>query len=515
MSSAQFTSNDSVPIEIELKLAIPPRMLARVRRHTLLRGNRVQHRVRSVYYDTPEFDLWRQGIAFRIRRDGKRWLQTLKGGGSASGGLHQRMELESEIAGPHPDFAKLDSVPQAATLLLPQWRARLTPMFTTDFQRVRKKIELNQIVIMDVAIDHGEIVSGDQRAPICELELELISGPTSALFDAALRLLESLPLAIENRSKAERGYALARGENPRPVKTHAAILATDDSGIAAFKTMAAMLLAQMQANRQGTLAGEDPEYLHQLRVALRRLRSMLGAYAKALGKPTLINELKWLARALGPARDADVFATEIWPPLRAALSANPLLTTLDAIWHAQQRRHAATAKRALNAKRYQRLMLTFSRWLATATWREPEAHADLERLAAPAREFAQRVLKRRDACVRDYGHSLTRCDAEQLHQLRINIKKLRYAVDAFATLFKPQAADELLIALSSLQDVLGKMNDVAVAERLISEALADQSDRAATALRTQLKNWRVTRIKALRRKLNPAWRTYRHTEKFW
>ena len=107
---------------------------------------------------------------------------------------------------------------------------------------------------------------------------------------------------------------------PKPVKAHAPELASGMSAIAAFKTISATLLAQMQANRQGVMEGRDPEYLYQMRVAVRRLRSLCAAYSKWLpgaALQPLIAELKWLARALGPARDADVFVSKSWPPLRA------------------------------------------------------------------------------------------------------------------------------------------------------------------------------------------------------
>jgi CHAD domain-containing protein len=240
---------------------------------------------------------------------------------------------------------------------------------------------------------------------------------------------------------------------PQPVKARAPELTSDMSTIAAFNTIAATLLAQIQANRQGVIEGRDPEYLHQMRVAVGRLRSLCTAYAKRLPKAALlpwIEQLKWLARALGSARDADVFVTEIWPPLRAALNTNPLLATLDARWTAQQRTAAAKARRALGARRYQRFMLGFARRLAGDTWRAHASQQQLAVLDAAARDFACQVLERSEARVRRHGHTLRRLDEVQLHALRIQIKKLRYAADSFGALIDSDGLRDMLTYLSRL-----------------------------------------------------------------
>src|ERR1700704_2963780 len=98
----------SIP-EVELKLTVPAAALGRLAAHRLLRGRSrtVKRRLYSVYFDTPALDLWRRGVALRVRRDGGRWLQTVKDEGSVEAGLHRRTGLESGVAGPHPDIAQV------------------------------------------------------------------------------------------------------------------------------------------------------------------------------------------------------------------------------------------------------------------------------------------------------------------------------------------------------------------------------------------------------------------------
>ena len=135
-----------------------------------------------------------------------------------------------------------------------------------------------------------------------------------------------------------------------------------------------------------------------------------------------------------------------------------------------------------------------------------------------ARSRARGVLERRDAKVRSHGHTLRRLDDAQLHALRIQIKKLRYAADSFGALFDAAAVRGLEDNLSRLQDVLGEINDINVAQRQVVAALAGRRGRAlreVRKLRAALAAWHDARTAALRRKLRSAWRGYRHAGKFW
>ena len=114
------------PVEIELKLLVPPGAMRRLSAHPLLKGApRVsKHRLHSVYFDTPRLDLWRQGIALRLRREAGRWIQAVKGGGTALAGLHRRLEDEAEVAGPTPDFSRIGHHELAEAFSSERLRAR-------------------------------------------------------------------------------------------------------------------------------------------------------------------------------------------------------------------------------------------------------------------------------------------------------------------------------------------------------------------------------------------------------
>lgn len=506
--------------ETELKLSVRPEALRRLSADPLLKGREraVARKLYSVYFDTPDFELWRQGIALRLRRDRGRWLQTVKSGGTVRSGLHQRVELETEVAGPHPDYTRITEGALGECFASPRLRAQLKPVFVTEFKRSSRLLELAPGVTVEASLDRGEIKSGDVAELVSELELELKSGPASDLFEYALKLLESAPLRLENRSKAERGYALARGERPAPVKSGAAPLAADMAVGDAFKVIVWATLTHLQANEQGVLEGRDPEYLHQMRVALRRLRSAFSVFAAVLPKTAtepLVAELKWLAGALGPARDWDVFVSETLPPIQEAFAEHAALTRLAR--ECARLRGAADreAQHAIASARYERLLLGLAAWLAAEKWLGEPDETALATLRSPAREFAAGVLEQRYARVRKRGRKLRRLSAAELHQLRIAVKKLRYVTDFFAPLFGARRARGMPSRLARLQNILGAMNDAATVGGLMHDAFGARTGKAVSEARGVVLGWSHGRALTLKRNLRGAWITFRGAGKFW
>ena len=471
-----------------------------------------------MYFDTPALDLWRKGVALRVRREGRRWLQTVKGEGTVQAGLAQRPELESEVSGPQPDFTQIRNGDLAEVLASPQVRAQLRPVFVTDFSRSRRLLELGPDVTVEAAIDSGEIKGGGRLERLNEIELELKKGNASDLFELALRLLKDVPLAVENRSKAERGFALARGDRAAPVKARPAALSIEMSVAEAFKAVIWASLAHLQANERGMLEGADPEYLHQMRVALRRLRSAFSVFAPLFPAETIAPmaaEFRWLGGSLGPARDWDVFMTETMPPVHEEFGEHAALTAFAEQCSGLRRKAVRRARRTVASQRYQHLVLSLARWLMAEQWSGQIDEAGRSRLAAPVREFASSVLEERYGRVRKRGRKLGSLSPAELHRLRIAIKKFRYATDFFAGLYEGKRARETLKRLARLQDILGAINDAATVGNLVSEALRGAQNRRAGEARGILLGWSRGRAATLRRELRTAWKPFRAAEKFW
>src|SRR5450631_1374719 len=265
-------------VETELKLRIAPEQLARLKRHALLKLHSVTRpvtrRLYNIYYDTPKLDLHKSGMALRLRHAGRQWLQTLKGGGSVKAGLHQRNEWEVQVHGPVLDFSLLTEAAEWKEHLPPPLRKKLHAVFVTDFFRTSRMLMWHGAQI-ELCMDQGEVRTEQHGTALCELELELKSGEPQQLFELALAILEIVPFELEVVSKAEQGYRLLSGYTEHPLKGVAPALVSTDTLPDVLKTLIWSCLQHFQNNLSGAMGSEDAEYLHQMRVALRRLRVAL------------------------------------------------------------------------------------------------------------------------------------------------------------------------------------------------------------------------------------------------
>jgi len=449
-------------MEIELKLALHPRHTARIRRHPLLSKIKPEQRpLLSIYFDTPKFDLMRRGIALRVRRVDDQWIQTLKAEAQSVGALSSRPEWEMTITdGNRPDFSVL---PQTALDLLSGIKLkRIAPVFTTEFQRTTWQIDSNEAQA-EVALDIGKIYAGEACRDICEVEIELKSGAPEFLFEVATQLLEQAPLHIEPRSKAERGYILSNAVSPTPIKAiHPAIDKNQPAG-EAWNAILQAALVQMAANIPGFLENaHDIEYLHQLRVALRRLRTGV-LLARSLGQapPDWDQPLRESMHALNPARDWDVFLHETLPEIMTTLGESPrnapiedaaLTLMRDVAAHTRQRAQVLLLKSA-----FTRLVLDIGRSLLTTP-------ADVQ--MRDTKTWAETILEKRWQKLRKRCHDFAQLDPAERHMARIAAKKMRYVVDAFAPLYGKRA-NHFITALAALQDELGYANDMRVGMQLL------------------------------------------------
>jgi inorganic triphosphatase YgiF len=502
--------------ETELKLSYAPEALERLRRSRVLRmvsrGPTRTQRLVTTYFDTDDGVLAGQGISLRVRRAGRRKIQGVKAPESSLAGLAVRREWEMEIKGDVPDLA---AYPPGTvdTVLNVGWLAeRLRPVFTTAFERSERDAALDGETRVRLAIDDGEIHAGDAREAIAEVELELAEGGAVALFDLALALHRAVPGRIGTRAKSHRGVVLASGRGPDAETAEDVRLGPDIDAGEAFLRIAAACLEHWLGNVDVVLADRDPEGIHQMRVALRRLRSAFRIFRPLVADEvgtSLAAEVRWLASALGPARDWDVFEETALAPVEKGLGAVETLAPLAEAANAARARAHAAAVEAVGSIRHTDLVLRLGRWLAAGAWA-----GDAPDLAAePATDFAARVLDRHWRRVRKRGRKLTRLPAEQLHELRIEIKKLRYAVEFFASLHDARAVRRFLSGLKGLQDFLGHLNDLDVARRLMAE-LGDGGPVMARAEGLVI-GWHAAALARDRKHLTELWASVLAQEPYW
>jgi inorganic triphosphatase YgiF len=269
-------------LEIELKLLVAPEDLTNLPQHPALQAlQRTEphiEQLHTLYYDTAARDLARAGIALRVRRSGTQWIQTLKAGGRSAGGLHERVELEWPLADAALDLTRLADTPYADLFADEQMSGGLAPVFETEFERTAIVLGFADGTTAELALDRGVVRAGAHSEPISEIEIELLSGSAQPLFDLALALSQNISLRLGYLSKAERGDALATGRVRLPRKASPVVLDSAWTAIQALRHIVLGCIAHMQSNEQGVLDAGDAEYLHQLRVGLRRLRSCIGLF---------------------------------------------------------------------------------------------------------------------------------------------------------------------------------------------------------------------------------------------
>ncbi len=256
-------------------------------------------------------------------------MQALKGAGSADGGgVSARTEHEWPLGGgsarPAPDLARLAEVALGRRAAEIATKAPLLPLFTTTVVRTTIPLAFPDSTMALASIDVGQVRTAHgprRRVAVCELEVELEAGAPARLFELAQALVADLPLRIEPRSKAERGYGLVAPQPRAPARAEPLAFAIASTPGEAFAAIVANCTRQIERNADGALRDDDAEWIHQMRIGARRLRSALGL-ARSLAVPEelvpLVEELRWLASVLAPARDLDVFVAETLPRMRDA-----------------------------------------------------------------------------------------------------------------------------------------------------------------------------------------------------
>ena len=464
--------------EIELKLLVANRDLPHLRealkRHA---GSRPHRRLLvSRYFDTPTLQFRDKGVALRVRKIAGRWVQTLKGGGGVRAGMHLRDEWETAVLGPAPDLARLAAAFPADAALQRMVKALsrksgIVHVFTTEFRRDVFNIALPDGSHIEAAVDEGTVSCGRRSALISELELEMKFGDPIAAFDLARRLLVDVPLQIGVVSKSQRGYALLEKTGAGPPRRAAAVALRATMPVEdALAGVLAECLNHILENVDGVLACRDPEYLHQMRVALRRLRGALAVFGDVVPKvifSATTDALRTLNQVLGEARNWDVLLNETLPVCATAMGApacEPLMARLHRLARAANNR----AARLVASRAFTDGVLRLAIFVLGRQWRAATGETVARGLAEPVGAFARRAISRRHRQLQKRAAAIEISEPETLHAVRIAAKKLRYTAEFFAPLFRVDAVRDYQRSLTALQDILGGVNDAAAGAGLLA-----------------------------------------------
>lgn len=506
------------PREIELKLAASPEALETLRGADLIarhaRNQGVTRRLDAVYYDTPDRLLDRNGLSLRVRRSGRRHVQTLKR--SSSGDPLARDEWEVALPEGALDLTLLP-LAEIGEPLASLSAGQLAPVFATRVRRRVRRLDYAGALI-EIAFDDGTIEAGEKSLPVAEVELELKEGEPAALYEFGLALLDIAALQIETQSKSARGYGLAFSRLPRAVKAKPVEIGAHDNADAAIAAILGNTYRQLLGNLAPIAARSGPEGVHQMRVSLRRLRSALSALKREVASPAfepIGREAKRLGHVLGPARNWDVFITQTIPDIEADGLADAGLSVLRTAAEPHRTESYAAVLNSLANPQTSRFLLSFGALIERRSWRSGLPSEAMAVLAEPAADFARRVLTHthRKALKRGRGFGSLRPDAR--HELRLALKKLRYTAEFFLPLHDGAPARKYLGRLSRLQEALGLANDAATTHELIADLRRSEAGPELHFAAGSVHGWQSRHTIEAGRKLKRRWRRFEGTAPFW
>ncbi|HEY4070784.1 MAG TPA: CHAD domain-containing protein [Sphingomicrobium sp.] len=446
--------------EIELKLEVDPDELPLVRQDPFLAAaeSRTDHQV-TLYYDTRETALKKHGFTLRVRSVGGKFIQTVKPL-TDSVGLVSREEIESEVGSEKPDLSVLEGHPIHA--LLTRGKAhKLEPMIRSDVNRTSWIIDRRHgNASMQVDLDFGTITAGDRCEEFAEIEFELIDGPPSSLVVAARRLSDHAPVRLGVLTKAERGFLVADNSLHKIHKAGLVDVNADMTIAEAFEKIVHECLKHYRLNEPLVIRKAKAEALHQGRVAMRRLRSAFTLFRPAIEDVEfqhLRQELRWFTAQLGDARNLDVY-----------LERDLALEERDRITRLREKAYDGVTD-AMNSQRFRRLLIDLIGWTAVGAWRSSK------RAQRSVASFSNRRLDRLWHSITSAGRDIASMDETTRHELRIQGKKMRYAVEFLRGLYPHAHAEEkrFATAIEELQESLGKLNDIATGRTLGAAVAAD------------------------------------------
>lgn len=518
--------------EQELKLHVPNQRFSGVEK-ALRRGTVTSMRLRAQYFDTPEGDLAGAGVALRLRLEGRRWVQTLK----MPGAHHlEKIEINTPRSGPSLDLAALNDTPAAK--IIAKHGQNLAMVYETDVRRLFRRIRTAAGVI-EVALDQGHIEAGALRLPVSEIEFELVSGQPQAMFLLGLKWLSTHGLILDLRSKAERGTRLAALANrlgQLGELEDAASAAARAKAVASFwaprgagsiklrrdmtseQALAAVTMEclEQMARNAAVLCEIDtaehyragnPEHTHQLRVGIRRLRSAWSLFQKLAPLPPepWRQELKTHFAGLGSARDDDVLRDTVMPALSAA--GQPPLQF-------ERPSDEDPSMSITQSVAFQRWLVELLAWTIgahplQADVASEQAHHGKPRDATDLHATLGKQLYKWHKRVLTDGLQFEKLPIEAKHDLRKRAKRLRYGLQFSESLLPDKKLKNYRRSLAKVQDILGEMNDLYVAQEKF-EHLRDQQPSAWFAV-----GWIASRLAVLGKQAQKAFRDLQKADHFW
>jgi triphosphatase len=456
--------------EFEIKLEISAADVEQLQTSALLAHlvpKKIKQRLVTVYFDTPDRILARHQMSLRIRRSAHRAVQTVK---SVHGSPLERYEWEAPIKGDAPELNRLGATP-LAHLLHGKPHKIIQPVFKMQIERTLYPMSLAG-TDLELTMDEGILHAEGRSLPLCEIEIELKHGGKTPVFDVARRIIHETSARLTLQSKAARGYALADASKPcAPAAFN--VLNTLDGSLpiaTAIRMLGYACLEPILCNSSGVAACQ-PQAIHQIRVAIRRLRSFMWFFRKLIAGPQsrhIRTELKWVMAELAAAREYHVVQQAIAAHVPHRPDDNALSDCLASAAETANDQAAI----AVQSERFRLLALDIAMWLELGDWREGRDASICRKMTKPVRAYALAQLARLWTKIRRRGQHIGQLDQNQCHALRIMVKKMHYGLEFFAGFHTGKNAarqvEARLAQIRKLQDALGALNDMASMKHVLA-----------------------------------------------
>ena len=513
--------------ELELKFAVPSYQQSVLRKNIDTKTAQ-QQRLSAYYFDTPNQDLAKQGIALRIRFEDSQWVQTLK---TAGDGVAKRVELNTvlsltgtpdtlDVSSLVPDISLIteQAVVAELTSIMPldELPQALTVQYFTDVQRTSRQIKKNNSRI-EIAYDIGKVGIGHlnsqkpannhelTQSDIHEIEFELLEGDPSDLIEVAKTWCKKYKLYLSTVTKAQRGsLLLANKQFAEPVKADLAVLQLH-KGISQFAFLQAVVnncLVQILPNASAIAEGSpDGNLVHQLRVGIRRLRTALKhfKFAQDYIDPNWLMVLKQTFSLLGEYRDKEILQIKTQPLLESVGAPHVEWSTAVDIMPID----------AVRANDFQILLLEL------IGFTHLPVPADSPKAKAPVAKKLEKLF----TAIAAASDKFASLDTDSQHGVRKDLKSLRYVSEFAAPLFanqnngkkgkKATKLNAFLQYLEPAQDVLGEYNDNVVGHaNYLEKAKTDPNALFAVG-------WFSGREQASAEQCAVSLKTVKNAPKFW
>lgn len=514
----------SKSLEVELKFELTRTHLRKLMNakpfKALLTEKSRKKTLRAVYYDTPDLMLCAHDMSLRVRKESHRYVQCckLKAPQASSDGF-ARHEWQWRVKNLNLDT---DLLQQCQGIMeLPQKIAlnKLKPLFSTRIKRQTRLLTLPSGTQVRLDIDKGRIVADSGHTLVCELELELERGDVQDMLELARLITSIVPARLSSRTKAQRGFALITGTKNAWAKAQPLTLAQDATAHDVLCRSFIEGFKHLIANEDCVLARGHAEGVHQMRVAMRRMRALLSTFKAHLPKgcfEDLAAHLKTAGSALGPARDLDVFLQETLTEVTCAFKDDK--SDIEIMRQKALKQRTKAYKRAdalIHSEDYAQLLSGILHWFGTTPWCVQGNNP----LAVRSTDIAQGVLADHHKQLLSLGHDIADMSPQQRHKLRIAVKKARYAALSFAPLYaKKKHTKPYLDHLSLLQDSLGHLNDLAVAQEKMTDLRRHARGAELKALKKAaalIENWYAHVQPDRERELLSAWNAFTQAAPFW